>query len=165
MTFLVGELNGSVGSVHVLDEPDQFLLRVGPKHEYVIDESPVVYRFQWAAGQDGFLEFAHEGIGICRSKFGAHGGAEFLQVIFVVKLESVEFEYNLQQVSQDIRRWMLWICGLSDSPGLMAGLYAFLVWNVGVQAFHIYGDQPCVLFNWDLGYLVHKLCGVFEVSR
>ena len=60
------------------DESDKFFLRVGPQHEYVVDESPVVHRFEWAAGQDGLLEFTHEDIGICGSEFGTHGGAKFL---------------------------------------------------------------------------------------
>ena len=48
LVFLMGEFNGAVGCIHACHEVIQFLFRVWPDHEDVINESSVVGWFVWA---------------------------------------------------------------------------------------------------------------------
>ena len=43
-----------------------------------------------AVGQYFSLQFAHEGVGIGQSQFGANGCAKFLEVVFTVNLNGTQ---------------------------------------------------------------------------
>jgi hypothetical protein len=94
-TVFEGELNMGIDLVGELDELVQALLTVRPDAKNVIYIPPPAKWLIRGLLKQGFLKGIHEDYGVTRCRFGPHGSAGNLCVVFFVECEVVELQDNL----------------------------------------------------------------------